>query len=69
MTFKAVTEQDAVGVLQTGVKIITFRRGAGVFFKDFPEFIARHPIGEVVSMCQSESDGSITLSIAYKPNG
>lgn len=62
--------QEVVGVQEperTGdIRIATFRRGAGIFFRDFQQFMATLKIHEVCYMCQSESDGNITLTIAYR---
>lgn len=66
MTFKVAVDQDAVAEATKVVKIATFRRGAGVFFKDFPIFVENLKIQQVISMCQSESDGHISLTIAYR---
>jgi hypothetical protein len=79
MTHKVRVEQEAVGdqetkiltdgsaaALPAEIKIATFRRGMGVFFRDFPAFRQSLKIRQLISMCQSESDGNITLTVAYR---
>lgn len=79
MTFKATVEQDAVAVLEqmpevdgkgmvvpAEIKFATFRRGVGTFFKEFPEFRAKLQINEVLAMTQSESEGNLTITLAFR---
>jgi hypothetical protein len=64
MTFKPAVVQEAQMEMGT-VKIATYRRGAGKFFEDMDKFWADKKIKQVISMAQSESEGNITLTIAY----
>lgn len=74
---KVQVEQEAVGLTERAneagqepvpaeIKFATFRRGAGTFFREFPMFRESLRIRQLVGMTQSESDGNLTLTIAYR---
>lgn len=65
--FKVRVQQEAEMPVTAGVMLATYRRGAGQFFSQFEDFWKEKNIGKIVSMAQSESDGNITLTIAYLP--
>lgn len=52
--------------VRANVRFATLRRSSSTFFIDFRAFMEALEIHEVVSMAQSESEGFVTFTIAYR---
>ncbi len=65
-TFHAVTPQDSQAIVNDQIKLFFLRRGAANFPGDLAEKIARLNVKEIVWMCQSESEGNISLTCLYR---